>query len=256
MMNKINLSVVILSKNESQNIESCIRSVKDLADEIIVIDDFSEDDTVKIAERWGAKVVVRKMENEGIHRNWAYAQAKNLWVLSLDSDERVTPELQEEVRSIDLLRCEFSAFTIPRRNYIGEYWFRFGGQYPAAQLKLFKKDKFRYEEVQVHPRAFLDGECGHLKKDIIHYSYKDFSDFLSKLNKQTTLEAQKWFSTGRKMSFGHALWRTIDRFFRKFIGKKGYQDGFMGFMLAVFDSIYQIVSFAKYWELKRKNVQK
>ncbi|MDD5292182.1 MAG: glycosyltransferase family 2 protein, partial [Candidatus Omnitrophica bacterium] len=96
----------------------------------------------------------------------------------------------------------------------------------------------------------------HLKKDIIHYSYRDFTDFLNKLNRQTTLEAQKWISTNRKMSFGHALWRTIDRFFRKFIGKKGYLDGFMGFMLAVFDSIYQIVSFAKYWELKRKNVSK
>jgi len=255
-MVNLNLTVVILTRNESGNINGCIDSVKDLADEIIVVDDFSEDDTVKIAQFCGAKVLVKKMDNEGNHRNWAYAQAKNSWVLSLDADERVTPQLSEEIRNIGLNSSKFSAFTVPRRNHIGNYWLKHGGQYPAAQLKLFRKDKFKYEEVQVHPRAFLEGECGHLTKDIIHYSYRDFFDFLNKLNKQTTLEAQKWIYTGRKMSFGHALWRTVDRFFRKFIGKKGYIDGFMGFMLAIFDSIYQIVSYAKYWELKRKNVSK
>jgi len=255
-MAKINLTVVIITKNESRNIKDCICSVKELADEIIVVDDLSSDDTAKIAASEGAKVLLRRMDNEGRHRNWAYSQAKNSWVMSLDSDERSTPELNNEISSLDLDACKFIAFTISRRNYIGDYWLKHGGQYPAAQLKLFRKDKFKYEEVQVHPRAFLDGNCGHLSKDIIHYSYRDFSDFMNKLNKQTTLEAQKWFDTGRKMSFGHALWRTIDRFFRKFIGKRGHRDGFMGFMLGVFDSIYQIISYAKYWELKRKNVQK
>ena len=255
-MDKISLSVVILTKNESMNIKECIESANGLANEIIVVDDFSQDDTVKLAESLGTSIFVKRMENEGSHRNWAYAQAKNSWVLSLDADERLTPELRAEIRNIKLDSCDFSAFTIPRRNYIGDYWLKYGGQYPAAQLKLFRKDKFKYEEVQVHPRAFLEGECGYLKKDIIHYSYKNFSDFLNKLNRQTTLEAEKWIATNRKMSFGHALWRTVDRFFRKFIGKKGRLDGFMGFMLAVFDSIYQIVSYAKYWELKRKNVSK
>ncbi|MDD5005774.1 MAG: glycosyltransferase family 2 protein [Candidatus Omnitrophica bacterium] len=254
-MDKINLSVVILTKNESKNIKDCIGSVRALANEIIVVDDFSQDDTVKTAELYGARVLIRRMDNEGKHRNWAYAQAENDWVLSLDADERATPELSDEIRNITFDNCGFSAFTIPRRNHIGNYWLKHGGQYPAAQLKLFRKDKFKYEEVQVHPRAFLEGKCGHLDKDIIHYSYRDFADFLNKLNRQTTLEAQKWISTGRKMSFGRALWRTVDRFFRKFIGKKGYLDGFMGFMLAVFDSIYQIISYAKYWEMKR-NVQK
>jgi glycosyltransferase involved in cell wall biosynthesis len=252
-MEKNEIAVVILSKNESKNIRDCISSAKVISEEIIVIDDFSVDETVKIAESLGVTVLVKKMVNEGVHRNWAYSQARNLWVLSLDSDERVTPELQDEIKGINLNTCDLVAFTIPRRNHIGNYWLKHGGQYPAAQLKLFRKDKFQYEEVQVHPRAFLEGKCGHLTKDIIHYSYRDFADFLNKLNKQTTLEAQKWIATGRKMSFGHALWRTIDRFFRKFIGKRGYRDGFMGFMLGVFDSIYQIISYAKYWELKRKN---
>lgn len=253
-MAHIALSIVILSKNEAQRIGECIDSALNWADEIIIIDDFSADETVKIAESKGAKVIMKRMENEGTHRNWAYAQAKNSWVLSLDADERLTPELKEEIDSLDIDSGEFVAYAIPRRNYIGKYWVKYGGQYPSAQLKLFRKDKFKYEEVQVHPRAFLEGKCGHLQKDIIHYSYRDFADFVNKLNRQTTLEAEKWISTGRKMSFGHALWRTVDRFFRKFIGKKGHRDGFVGFMLAVFDSMYQIISYAKYWELRRKNV--
>lgn len=253
-MDKIEISVVILAKNESMRIEECLDSVLSWTNEVLVIDDFSSDETVKIVKSKGAKVLIKKMDNEGTHRNWAYSQTKNLWVLSLDADERVTPDLKEEISHLNLKDEEFSAYTIPRRNHIGDYWLKHGGQYPSAQLKLFRKDKFKYEEVQVHPRAFLNGKCGHLKRDIIHYSYRNFTDFLNKLNNQTTLEAEKWISTGRKMSFGHALWRTIDRFFRKFIGKKGYRDGFMGFMLAVFDSIYQIVSYAKYWELKKKNV--
>lgn len=254
-MDKISLSVIILTKNESEKIKKCLNSVISWADEVLVIDDYSADETVKFAEEKGATVLIKKMENEGLHRNWAYAQAHNHWVLSLDADERVTDELKDEIFRINLNTTNFSGFTIPRRNYIGDYWAKYGGQYPAAQLKLFRKDKFIYENVQVHPRAFLEGKCGHLKNDIIHYSYRDFADFLHKLNRQTTLEAEKWIATGRIMSFSHALWRTIDRFFRKFVGKKGYRDGFIGFMLAVFDSIYQIVSYAKYWELKKKNVQ-
>ena len=255
-MDKIPISVVILTKNESFRVKECIGSVRNYVDEVVVIDDMSTDNTVAIAQELADIVIIRKMDNEGKHRNWAYSQAKNEWVLSLDADERATPELIEEIRNSKLTADGFVAYSVPRRNYIGNYWLKHGGQYPAAQLKLFRKDKFKYEEVQVHPRAFLEGECGHLKKDIIHYSYRDFADFVNKLNKQTTLEAQKWIDTGRKMSFGHALWRTIDRFFRKFIGKKGRKDGFMGFMLAVFDSMYQIISYAKYWELKQRNVSK
>ena len=138
-MSKVDVSIVILSKNESGNIHDCLKSVVGWVSEVIVVDDFSNDDTVKIAESQGAKVLIKKMENEGKHRNWAYSQARNHWVLSLDSDERLTDELRKEIREIGFDSTEFSCFTIPRRNYIGSYWLKYGGQYPAAQLKLFRK---------------------------------------------------------------------------------------------------------------------
>jgi glycosyltransferase involved in cell wall biosynthesis len=247
---KIPVSVVVLTKNEADCIAECLSSVNGWADEIIVVDDESIDKTVQIAKEYTDMVLLRKMDIEGVHRNWAYSKANNEWVLSLDADERVTEELKDEIaRTID--NKGFVAYSIPLRNFIGSYWVRYGGWYPAAKVRLFRKDNFRYEEVEVHPRVFIDGACGHLKSDIIHKGYPDFEHFLNSVNRQTTLEATKWINTNRNMSLARALWRTLDRFFRRFIGRKGYKDGFIGFMIAYFDSLYQILSYAKYRQIKR-----
>ncbi len=244
---KLPLSVVIITKNEERNMHDCLKSVVDWADEIVVVDDESTDKTVAIAEQYGAKIYHRKMDNEGIHRNWAYAQAKNEWVLSLDADEMVSPQLRDELTAV-LPSTKFHAFDMPLRNYIGKYWVKHSGWYPAGKLRLFMKSRFKYEEVGVHPRVFLQGDTGHLTKDIIHKGYPDFDHFLASLNRQTTLEAEKWIETGRKMTLGVAVWRAVDRFFRSFIGKKGYKDGFVGFMIAFFAMLYQVMSYAKYYE--------
>jgi len=245
----INLSVVVLTKNEEKNIQRCLGSVAGWANEIIVVDDESIDRTVDIASRYTDKIITRKMDIEGRHRNFAYAQAKNLWVLSLDADEVVSEELKAEIKEALAKYTQYNGFTIPRRNFIGNYWVRYGGWYPSPQLKLFRKDKFRYEEAGVHPRAFMDDPCGHLKSDIIHYSYKNIEDFLNKLNNQTTREAQKWFTQGRPMTLGIFLWRAYDRFMRTYFGKKGYKDGFVGFVVAYFAGLYQFLSYLKYREI-------
>ena len=245
------VSVVVITKNEEANIEKCLGSVYGWADEIIIVDDDSRDRTVELAQKYASKVFHRKMDNEGKHRNWAYAQAKNEWVLSLDADEYATDELKQEI-SQTLPTTKFNAFSIPLRNYIGTYWVKHSGWYPAGKLRLFQKSRFKYEEVEIHPRVFLDGDTGHLTKDIVHKGYPDFEHFLASLNRQTTLEARKWIQTGRKMSLGKAVWRTVDRFPRSFIGKKGYKDGFVGFMIAFFASLYQIMSYAKYWQMKKE----
>jgi glycosyltransferase involved in cell wall biosynthesis len=248
-MDRVLVSVVILTKNEEKNIVACIDSVRGWADEVVVVDDLSTDQTVAVAQKLADKVLIKKMDIEGTHRNWAYAQVKNDWVFSLDADERATPELGEEIRRALATPSDVVAYSIPRRNYIGTTWVKSSGWYPSAQIKLFRKDKFKFEEVEVHPRAFINGPRVRLTQDIIHYSYKNYEDFLNKLNKQTTLEAKKWIRTGRQMSLGRASWRTIDRLFRKFIGKKGWKDGFTGFMVAFFDSLYQVMSYAKYREM-------
>ena len=253
-MGKVPLSLVVITKNEQENIEQCLSSAHGWADEIVVVDDESEDRTVALAEKYADKILHRRMDNEGRHRNWAYAQAKNEWVLSLDADEYVTEELKEEIARA-LNSNEFHAYSIPLRNFIGSYRVRYSGWYPAGKLRLFMKSRFKYEEVEVHPRVFLEGKTGHLTKDIVHKGYPDFEHFLASLNRQTTLEARKWIQTGRHMSLGRALWRTIDRFPRSFIGKRGYKDGFVGFMIAFFASLYQVMSYAKYWQMKKEGTK-
>lgn len=256
MEDKAPLSVVIITKNEEANIRECLESVK-WAGEIVVVDDSSTDRTVEITQNYTDRIFQKKMDIEGRHRNWAYAQARNSWVLSLDADERVTPQLKEEIIRIIGNPGEFKGFAIPRRNYIGDYWVKYGGWYPSAQLKLFRKEDFRWEEVEVHPRAFLNGAWGKLESDLIHYSYRDFGDFLNKMNKQTTFEAIKWVKDNRRMGLGRALRRTFDRFMRTFLRKKAYKDGFIGFMLSLFAGLYQILSYAKYRELisKKENIR-
>lgn len=262
-MKKIPLTVVIITKNEQQRIRDCLESVHSWAAEVIIVDDESTDSTREIAKDYAQRILVRKMDNEGRHRNWGYSQAENEWVLSLDADERVTPELQEEITQVLSDSPSYAAFTLPRKNFLGDYWLRWGGQYPAPQLKLFRKDKFKWEEAEVHPRAFLDGECGHLTQPLLHYTYRDFADFVKKLNNQTTLEAKKWVALHKvdpkkanyKMNLFHALWRCLDRFVRTYLAKKGWRDGFIGFMIAFFASLYQIISYAKYWEMQKYNMK-
>ncbi|MDP2939867.1 MAG: glycosyltransferase family 2 protein [Candidatus Omnitrophota bacterium] len=250
MADKLALTVVVLTKNEQDNIAECLNSVFGWTDEIIVVDDESSDKTREIANNFTDKVFIRKMDVEGIQRNWAYSQAKNEWVLSLDADEMVSAQLQEEISLVLKNNTMYNGFSIPLRNYIGNYWVKHSGWYPASKLRLFKKDKFQYEEVEVHPRAFLEGKESRLTKDIIHKGYPNLEHFFASLNRQTTLEAKKWITTNRHMSLGRAIWRTIDRFIRSFFVKKGYKDGFVGFMIAFFASLYQVISFVKYREMQ------
>ncbi len=244
---KPQISVVVICKNEAKHISDCVKSVI-WADEVLVVDDESSDNTRDLAEKAGAKVLKVKMDIEGKHRNRAYQLAKNKWILSLDADERVTPELKEELISTSASQQKDVAFSIPIKTYIGNYWARHGGWYPGRKTRFFDKNKFKYEEVEVHPRAFTEGSCGHLKSDIIHYSYDDLHEFFTSLNNQTTLEAKKWFNEKRKINFIKMMRKFCDRFIKAYILKKGYKDGLVGFTFAYANSLYQLMSYVKYKE--------
>jgi glycosyltransferase involved in cell wall biosynthesis len=244
------LSVVVITKNEAGRIADCLKSVA-WADERIVVDDESTDGTEELARSLGARVVRRKMDIEGKHRNVAYGLARNEWVLSLDADERVTPELKDEIlRTLKAPSC--NGYAIPRRNFMGEVWVRHGGMYPSAQLRLFRKSQFRYDEqAEVHPQAYMPDPRGTLKNDILHYTYRDFTDAVAKLDRQTDLEARKWFRESRKVGAFSIVRKTVDRFWKAYVSKQGYKDGVIGLFLAVNSGLYQFLSYAKYWELKR-----
>lgn len=247
-MEKIPISVVVITKNEEDNIEACLKSVS-AADELIVLDDNSTDNTVSIAKRFTDKVSTRKMDIEGRHRNYAYSLARNNWVLSLDADERASAELIKEIGDLMKGTVIHKAFSIPIKNYIGKRWIRYSGWYPAPKVRLFDKRHFKYEEAEVHPRVFIDGTCGHLTKDIVHYSYRNFHDFFESLNNQTTLEAKKWFKERRKIGFLRMYRKAASRFLKAYIQKKGYKDGYLGFVISYAGGLYQLMSYSKYWEM-------
>ena len=249
--NTLPLSVLIMTKNEEKNLPDCIKSVS-FADDVIILDDDSTDSTRELAQSMGARVVQRKMDYEGRHRNYGYNLAKDKWVLSLDADERITPELEEEIRT--LFKNEkfnsYAGYNIPRRNYLGTKWLKHGGQYPSAQVRLFQKGRFEYEEFEeVHPKPKRGGPYRSLQHDIIHYSYKDIYDWFARLNRHTTLESKKWYRERRPIGLAQTLRKTFDRFFKAYILKKGYKDGFEGFIMAVGSGLYQLLSYAKYREL-------
>ena len=248
---KINCSVVIITKNESGRIRDCLKSVE-WADDLVVVDDNSTDETVAIAKEFTPRVYQRAMDIEGKHRNVAYGLAKHDWILSLDADERVTPELHEEITELLKKGPDCNGYSIPRKNFMGATWVRYGGMYPSTQLRFFRKDKFKYDEqAEVHPQAYMPDPRGILKNDILHYTYRDFTDAIAKLDRQTDLEARKWFREKRKESVFSVVRKMIDRFCRAYFLKKGYKDGVIGLFLAVNSGMYQFLSFAKYWELKR-----
>lgn len=245
------LSVVVITKNEGSRLADCLKSV-DWADEIIVVDDESTDNTVEVARAHGAKVFERKMDIEGKHRNYAYSLASHDWVFSLDADERVTPELKQEIIETLYQNPACNGYAVPRRNFMGNTWVRYGGMYPSAQLRFFRKDQFRYDEqAEVHPQAYMPDPRGQLKNDILHYTYRDFTDAISKLDRQTDLEAKKWFRENRKVSTFSILRKMVDRFWRAYVSKQGHKDGVIGLFLAVNAGMYQFLSYAKYWELKK-----
>ncbi len=252
-MDKAPVSVVIIAKNEEKRLEDCLKSAS-WAREIIVLDDMSTDRTAEIARRYTDKVYQRSMDIEGRHRNFAYSLGAQNWVLSLDADERVTPELADEISRITSSPSNSHiCYAIPIKTFIGSQWIRGAGYYPAAKTRLFQKGKFKYEEARVHPRVIYEGTCGQLKGDILHYSCQNLEQWIGKFNRETTLEADKWITDGRKVSLLSILRKMVDRFLKNYFLKEGWKFGFWGFLMSVFHGLYQLFTYAKYREIKKRN---
>ncbi|MFH2138875.1 MAG: glycosyltransferase family 2 protein [Candidatus Omnitrophota bacterium] len=251
MNEKLPISIVIITRNVENNIRDCLESVK-WADEIVIVDNHSTDNTLKIAREYTQAIYPDTWDMEGSIRNRGYKRAKNEWVLTLDPDERVSKVLKKQIEEFLTKGTEFNAYSVAMKSiFAGHYWIKYGGWYPASRIKIFKKSKFHYEDAEIHPRAFLDGKEGRLSGDIIHFCYSGFSNVVAKMNLQSTLEAKKWVRDKRKMNFRLAWIRTFSRFFKMFIQKKGYKDGVIGFMMAWQWAAYQILSYVNYWHMKK-----
>lgn len=256
---QIPLSVVILAKNEEARIEDCLKSVFNWAGEIIILDDNSTDRTSEIASKFNVRIIKRTMELEGKQRNFGACQAKFDWVIMVDCDERLTSELKQEISElITKKNDDIMAYWIPKINYLGNHLLKYGG-WSNPHVKLYNRNHVRWSEAKydvVHPGIIVDQgyRGGHLKNPYIHYNFESIEDFIKKDNRYSTLEAIKWHVSGRKMTLGRAIWRTGDRFLRRFIMRKGRKDGFYGFMAACIGGFHELLTYAKYRELKESNL--
>lgn len=247
------VSIVIIAKNEEKRLPDCLRSVS-WAKEVVVIDYDSGDRTAEIARSAGARVFRRTMEIEGKQRNFGFEKASEPWVLSLDADERVSPELAGEIQQKISEKEKDPAcvgFAIPIKTFIGSRWVRGAGYYPARKTRLFRRGKFRYEEAGVHPRALYEGRIDELNGDILHYSCENLGQWILKFNRETTLEAEKWITDGRKVSLAKTIRKTVDRFLKNYFLKGGWSDGLMGFTMSIFHGLYQLITYAKFREMKQ-----
>jgi glycosyltransferase involved in cell wall biosynthesis len=246
------LSVILITKNEAANIRACLESVA-WADEIVVVDSASSDDTVAIAKELGARVYIHDWPGFGIQKNRALGYATKDWVLSLDADERVTPELREEIEAV--LRTEPTADTylVPRlSNYCGRFM-RHSGWYPDLLHRLFKRGKARFSDDLVHERLIVEGDTGRLQGLLLHYAFDDMEEVLHKVNQYSTAGAAMMQRRGRKASLTGAVLRGIWSFIRTYVLRGGFLDGREGFMLAVSNAEGTYYRYLKLMLLNQKN---
>lgn len=226
------LTVILITKNEADNIRACIESVA-WADEIVVVDSGSIDDTVSICQELGAQVHVHDWPGFGVQKNRALGYATKEWVLSLDADERVTPELRGDIERALKADGEYDAYLVPRlSNYCGRFM-RHSGWYPDLLPRLFKRGSARFSDDLVHERLIVEGVTGKLEGLLLHYAFDDMEEVLHKVNQYSTAGAAMMHKRGRKSSLTGAVVRGLWSFFRTYILRGGILDGREGFMLAV-----------------------
>jgi glycosyltransferase involved in cell wall biosynthesis len=226
------LSIILITKNEAANIRACLESVA-WADEVVVVDSGSTDDTVSVCKELGAQVHVHDWPGFGVQKNRALSYATKDWVLSLDADERVTPGLRADIERVLHAVNTADAYLVPRlSNYCGRFM-RHSGWYPDLLPRLFKRGKARFSDDLVHERLVVEGETGELHGMLLHYAFDDLEEVLHKVNQYSTAGAQMMQQRGRKASLSGAVLRGIWSFVRTYIMRGGFLDGREGFMLAV-----------------------
>lgn len=254
------LSVVVSAFNSEDKIKDCLESVK-WAWEIIFVDNSSTDKTLNVAKKYTSKIFVKtnnKMLN--INKNFGFSKAEGDWILSLDSDERVTPELQKEIVSILDQRPKtndqrtVNGYWIPRKNIIFGKWMQHTGWYPDHQLRLFRNGKGRFEEKHVHEMIKIEGRTAYLKNNILHYNYDTILQFLSKMaNIYAPNEAEQKVINGYIFSWKDAIKFPVGEFLSRFFTREGYKDGFHGLMLSILMAFYHFIVLANIWEKQRFN---
>jgi len=242
------LSVVIITYNEERNLARCLESVREIADEVVIADSNSTDKTLEIAKQYNAAVFQKAFIGYGQQKNFATKQASNDWVLSLDADEALTPELLNSIREWKQREPGFIVYQFARiTNYCGK-WIRHCGWYPDKQTRLYNRIKGAWIEREVHEYWQAEDQAqkkGLLKGDLLHYSFTTISEHVKKIEKYSELAARDAVARGKSASLLKVLVSPQWHFFSEFFLKLGFLDGYCGYIICRLSAYAALIKYSK-----------
>ena len=247
----IKLTAIIPCGNEIHNIEAVIKSV-DFADEILVVDSYSTDGTFEIAQKLATRVIRREYQYSASQKNWAIPQAKYEWILLVDADERVTPELKKEI--IEILNNppkEIVAFWIGRMNHFMGERVHYSGWRNDRVIRLFKRDYCKYQDKYVHAEIVANGNIGRLREKLFHNTYTTFDKYIEKMNRYATWQAKDYNKKTGKLTPYHFIIKPFWGFFKHYIVQSGFRDGVVGLTIGYIQGYVVFMRYVKLWLLRR-----
>lgn len=245
----LDISVVIITFNEEDNIERCLQHVT-WAKEIIIVDSFSTDRTVEIAKTYTNQIVSHPFEGHVQQKNYALRLASYEWVLALDADEVVTSELLEKIRTIwSKEKDQYDGFTVNRKSQFIGKWIHHCGWYPDRKLRLFRQNKGVWGGENPHDKIILDGKIKNLDADILHYTYYSLAENIDRIQKYTSIAAQAKYEKRKRASLLDLLFRPPLKFIKSYLIQQGFRDGMHGLVLCMVAAFYVFLKYAKLWEL-------
>lgn len=244
------LSAVIITRDAGGQLKACLESLT-FADEILVVDSGSRDNTVPLAISHGARVLHQEWLGYGPQKQFAVEQARHDWVLSLDADERVSDTLRESIRR-ELSAPRNQVYVMPRCNRFMSRWLRHGEGYPDLSLRLFHRGHARWSDDPIHEKVIADGPVGRLQGDLLHESHTTIADYLAKQNRYTSLQAEQMFARGQRASASKMLLSPLFRFVKFYFLRLGFLDGIPGLIHILIGCFNTFSKYAKLRELRQR----
>jgi glycosyltransferase involved in cell wall biosynthesis len=245
------LSVTVITRNEATDLDGALKSVA-WADELIVVDSISTDDTVAIARRHTDRVIVREWPGYAAQKNYAASVATYDWILSLDADERVTPELAKEITSTLAGSPSCRGYRMPRVTWHLGRWIRTTDWYPDEQLRLYDRRAGEWTGRHVHESLSVGGPVGRLRGELQHFAYRDIADHLETIDRYTTYAARQMRENGRRAGVLDLALHPPLAFLRNYALRGGIRDGVPGLVISAMNAYYVFLKFAKLWELRNE----
>ncbi len=249
------ITIIIPTFNEEHNIRECLESVK-WADEILIVDSYSTDKTLEIVRQYTNRILQHEYINSAAQKNWAIPQATYPWVMIVDADERVTPLLRDEILAVLYNPDDYVGFRIYRQNHFMGKPIRYCGWQRDDVLRLFLRDKGRYQEREVHADVIIEGKVGTLKNRLLHYSFQSFDQYMAKYDRYTKWAALDRAKITKKVRWYHLALRPLWRFIRQYFLYLGFLDGKAGLIICTLAAYSVFLKYARLWAMQEAEKSK